>query len=106
MQKWNIEIVRHGGDNLGGVVIGEAPILLSDAAENGALRLVHSFTSMAGLDFRIPTPLLFKRRDLQALLNMWRAEDQHHEQDQVYNAIFTGSPCNARVVAGNRDTSF
>jgi hypothetical protein len=56
MQKWNIKIVHHGRDNVGDVVIGEAPILLSDAAENGAFRLVHSFISMAGLDFGIPTP--------------------------------------------------
>jgi hypothetical protein len=71
MQKWNIKIVHHRRDNVGDIVIGEALILLSDAAENGSLRFVLSFVSMAGLDFGITTLSLFKRRDLQVLLNKW-----------------------------------
>jgi hypothetical protein len=106
MQKWNIKIVHRGPDNVGDVVLGEAPILLSDAAENGALRLVHSFISKVGLDLGILTRPLFKRRDLQALLNMWRAAHQHHEHGQAYNTDFTESPCNARIAAHNRHTSF
>jgi hypothetical protein len=94
-------IGHHGGDNIGGVVVGSKQIELTDAIMDWTCDLCESFVEIAGLYFMGTEPLL-DLKYLKELVHHWTAQDPHHDNDRVYLADFTRSPSNAKIASRNR----
>jgi hypothetical protein len=100
MQDLGIKVVHQGRDNVGGVVIGDAPVALTGDLINSARDLSEAFAALAGLYFNDTDPVL-DEAGLIDMLQGWQAKDEHHNKDAVYKKNFTKSAANAKISARN-----
>jgi hypothetical protein len=106
MSQWRINVARHGCDKVDGVMIGESSLSFRVQTVHYAGRVLHSFITIEGLNLKPNIRVSFTRDELKARLNFWRTRDDHHKRGQAYKADFRLCPCNAKIGARLRQTSF
>jgi ABC-type Zn2+ transport system substrate-binding protein/surface adhesin len=60
---------------------------------------------MAELDFDTAPREMLGLDRLAIIMNEWRDQDHHHNNDPAYKADFTFSPANSRIAARNIQAS-
>jgi hypothetical protein len=92
----HVSITHQGRDNVGGVVIDDGPIDLTEYMELAADQICQSFVRLTGLNLEDTVPL-FSREMLRAVLDEWRESDKHHDKDRTYNVDYINTITKARI---------
>jgi hypothetical protein len=96
IQNSHISISYHGRDNVGGVVIADEPVELTEDLIHRNFRICQSFLAMVGLDFSKTTPD-FTAEELKDFLKTWSDPDDHHKKDQTYDTHDGNSLANRKI---------
>jgi hypothetical protein len=100
MHDLGIDVVHKGRDNVGGVVIGGAPVELPGTVIDWAREHCEAIAALAGLSFDDADPVIDEDGVIDLICGWW-ATDKHHDNDIVYKKNFTKSPANAKIAARN-----
>jgi hypothetical protein len=95
MHELSLNVKHRRRGNVGSVVIsGNSPEFMDTESERIFQSLIHS-SSLEYYDS--DSDILLSLYEIKGILRGWRANDRHHDNDQVYKATFSGKIANSRI---------